>query len=314
MYRRLVDEPLPAPRAPIDIDILTGFLNSLESYSQDLVQHLRSGQTLCHYTSLDGAIGIVSGGDLWLTNSRYSNDDEELNYGHRLVDAVLDELEHEAATNASRLEWLHRLRLAVAAARGDQVYVCCFCEKDNLLSQWRGYAENGGGVSVEFDPNGFAAIAGPDCSHGLMRLWKVFYDLAQQRKIVRDCVDYPWWPSTNDDDRIRFVVDALQFFMPTFKNGDFREEQERRLIFTPYPGALPKPKFRTRRGLLVPYFSLQELSQPLGGGPAFKLPIKGLLIGPGLHRALNVESAKMMLAKHDYPDVVVKASTTPYRG
>jgi hypothetical protein len=113
---------------------------------------------------------------------------------------------------------------------------------------------------------------------------------------------------------IRFVVDALQFFMPTFKNGDFREEQERRLIFTPYPGALPKPKFRTRRGLLVPYFSLQELSQPVGGEPAFKLPIKGVLIGPGLHRALNVESAKMMLAKHEYPDVVVKASTTPYRG
>ena len=309
-----MDETTPARRPPIDIGTLTQFLNSLESYSQDLVQHLRSGQTLCHYTSLEGAIGIIGGGDLWLTNSRYSNDDEELNYGNRLVDTVLDELEGETTANAPRLDWLRRLRSQLRDVRGDQVYVCCFCEKDNLLSQWRGYADNGGGVSIEFDPIGFTAVAGPDCAYGLMRLWKVFYEREQQRKIIRDCVDYPYWPVAGEDDRIRFVVDALQFFMPTFKNGDFREEQERRLIFTPYPATSPKPKFRTRRSLLVPYFSLRELSNPAGYVSGFKLPIKGVLIGPGLHRALNVESTRMLLAKHDYLDVPVQASTTPYRG
>jgi hypothetical protein len=307
-------DPLPAPRPPIDIAVLTQFLNTLESFSQDLVQHLRSGQKLCHYTSLEGAIGITSGGDLWLTNSRYSNDDEELNYGHRLVDAVFDELQTEASGNAPRLDWLRRLRSHLRVVRGDQVYVCCFCEKDNLLSQWRGYAENGGGVSVEFDPNGFTAFTGPDCPHGLMRLWKVFYEREQQRKIIRDCIDYPYWPPTGEDDRIRFIVDALQFFMPTFKNGDFREEQERRLIFTPYPTALPKPKFRTRQGLLVPYFSLRELSDTGGLGSGFKLPITRVMVGPSLYRALNVESTKMMLTKYDYVDVPVLASTTPYRG
>jgi Protein of unknown function (DUF2971) len=309
-----VNDQAQESRPPIEIGVLTQFLNSLESYSQDLVQHLRSGQKLCHYTSLEGAIGIISGGDLWLTNSRYSNDDEELNHGHRLVDAVLDELESGATTNASQLNWLRKLRVKVRAARGDQVYVCCFCEKDNLLSQWRGYAENGDGISVEFDPNGFTAVAGPDCVHGLMRLWKVFYDHNQQRKIIRDCVDYPSWPASDEDDRIRYVVDALQFFMPTFKNSDFREEEERRLIFTPYPTALPKPKFRKRRGLLVPYFSLRELSDPAGIGLSFRLSIKGVLIGPGAHRALNVESTRLMLAKQGYLDVPVQASTTPYRG
>jgi hypothetical protein len=146
-----------------------------------------------------------------------------------------------------------------------------------------------------------------------MRLWKVFYDREQQRKIIRDSIDYPYWPVSNEDERIRFVVDALQFFMPTFKNGDFREEQERRLIFTPCPTALPKPRFRTRRGLLVPYFSLQELSGSLGPSSVCNLPIKGVLIGPGPHRNLNVESCKMLLAKHAYLSVPVQASTTPYR-
>lgn len=309
-----MDEPAPAARQPIDIDVLTQFLDSLQSYSQDLIQHLHSGQKLCHYTSLEGAIGIISRGDLWLTNSRYSNDDEELNYGHRLVDTVLDTLEDEAKENVARLDWLRRLRAQLRVTRDDHVYICCFCQKDNLLSQWRGYAENGGGISLEFDPIGFTAIAGPDCPHGLMRLWKVFYKQEQQEKIIRDCIEYPFWPPGTDNDRIRFIADALQFFMPTFKNGDFSEEQERRLIFSPHSQALPKPRFRTRRGLLVPYFSLRELAEAGAAGPGFKLPIKEVMIGPSPHRALNVESAKMMLAKHEYLDVPVQACTTPYRG
>jgi hypothetical protein len=303
-----------ASNKPIDIGALTQFLNNLQSYSTDLVQHLRSGQTLCHYTSLEGALGIIDGGDLWLTNTRFSNDDEEMNYGHRLVDTVLDELEGTASADTARLDFLRRVRMQMKTSRNDQVYICCFCETDNLLSQWRGYADNGGGVSIEFDANGFGAVSGPDSQHGLMRLWKVFYDRKQQRKIIGDCIDYPW-PVAGYTERLRFVVDALQFFMPTFKNQDFQEERERRLIFTPNQTGVPKLKFRTKRGLLVPYFSLRELAQPPGGpDPAFKLPIKGLLIGPGPHRALNVESAKMALATHNYLDVPVRASTTPFRG
>src|SRR6516164_4703078 len=105
-----MDQPSPAPRPPIDIAILTQFLNYLTSYSRDLVQHLEDpAQKLCHYTNLESAIGILGGGDLWLTNSRYSNDDEELNYGHRLVDAVIDELEHDSSADTSRVDWLRTL-------------------------------------------------------------------------------------------------------------------------------------------------------------------------------------------------------------
>jgi hypothetical protein len=75
-----------------------------------LRRYFRGNLKICHYTSLEGAIGIISTGDLWLTNSRYSNDDEELKHGHRLVDAVREELENEARRNAPRLEWLRKMR------------------------------------------------------------------------------------------------------------------------------------------------------------------------------------------------------------
>jgi hypothetical protein len=306
-----ISSAVPPAREPIDIGVLTGFLNSLESYSQELVQHLRSGQKLCHYTTLGGAIGIIESGDLWLTNSRYSNDDEELRYGQELVEEVIGELEAASTKARARLDWLKRLREAIVVAKSDQIYICCFCERDNLLSQWRGYADNGGGLSFEFDPVGFTDITGRDCPHGLMRLWKVFYDRDQQRQILKKCIDYPYWPSQTDGDRIRFVVDALQFFMPTFKNADFREEQERRLIFTPYPAMAVLPRFRTRGGLLVPYFSLRDVAGP--GATDFHLPISSVLVGPSLHRTLNVESTRLLLQKHQYQAVPVDASTTPYR-
>jgi hypothetical protein len=302
-----MDDPVPTPRRTIDIQVLTQFLNSLQSYSTDLVQRLEAGQNLFHYTSLEGAIGIIGGGDLWLTNSRFSTDDEELNLGYRVVEEILDEMDKGA--DPSRHAWLRQLREKISETRVDHVYFCCFCETDNLLSQWRGYAENGGGVSIEFDPAGFGAIAGDDSAHGLMRLWRVFYNGEQQREIVRKCVNYPYWPTPNETDRISYIVDALQFFMPTFKNSDFSAENERRLIFTPFPAAAVKPSFRNRRSLLVPYVKLSQLTSQ-----TFKLPIKGILIGPSPYSALNVESTRVMLETHDYAGVQVRASTTPYRG
>jgi hypothetical protein len=298
--------------SPIEIDVLTNFLNELGSLSQDLVQHLKSGQKLCHYTSLEGALGIIGGHDVWLTNSRYSNDDEELSYGHRLVDEVLGEMTERTSGTIHQQPWLNRLMQRAAEARNDHVYICCFCEHANLLSQWRGYADNGGGVCIEFDPEGFTEFTGHDSQFGLMRLWRVFYDLTQQQEIVRKCIEYHWPGS--EDERIDYIVGALQFFIPTFKNRDFREEQERRLIFTPIRQAPVQPKFRTRNGLLVPYFGLKDLYQAALHGSAFRLPIKDVLIGPGKHRDLNMQSMELMLAANNYSDVSVTASSTPFRG
>jgi hypothetical protein len=309
-----MDDDAAGPRRPISLPILTKFLDSLQSYSQDLVQHLQSGAALCHYTTLEGLYGIIVSGDLWLTNSRYCNDNEELKYGNRVVEAVLTELQGEAESNEPQLDWLQNLRAEFRAAREDEAYICCFCEKQNLLSQWRGYADDGGGVGIEFDAEGFRNFAGPDSPFGLMRLWKVFYSKTQQRDIVRKAIEYPYWPTPSPQDRIYWIVDALKFFVPTFKNEGFHEEQERRLIFTPGAGIATKQKFRTRRGLLVPYFSLRELFEVAGFAGGVKLPILNILVGPSANKSLNVESIKMMLETNGYYGVGVKASPIPFRG
>jgi hypothetical protein len=305
---------MPITAAAMDYSVLTGFLNSLESYSQDLVQELRGGVKLCHYTTLEGALGIIQSGDLWLSHLRFSNDDEEFLYGLRLVHEELEALAGAAAADAQRVALIRAVQALVDQQRDQPIYICCFCEHDNLLSQWRGYADNGGGVSIEFDAQGFRAFSGEDSPFGLTRLWRVVYKDASQRNVVRKALDYPYWPPQAKADPARYIADALSFFLPTFKNADFIDEKERRLIFTPAPVNAPTPQFRVRGGLLVPYLRMRDMAGLPPAAPPRPLPIARVLVGPGRHRAANRESLRMALDVHGYGAVPVDVSSTPYRG
>src|ERR1700722_13933656 len=97
------------PRGPIDLDALRPFLGSIGStVGPELI--LSPGKDLFHYTDLSGLLGMLQQGDLWLTHSRYSNDEEEMAHGQRVVsDAIADELK-QAAADVPRTQYLEELR------------------------------------------------------------------------------------------------------------------------------------------------------------------------------------------------------------
>ena len=301
-------------RPDVDIGSLTAFLDSLQSYSVDLVLNLQHGQSLYYYTDLGGLLGIVQHHDLWLTHSRYSNDDEEMTHGHKVVANVIRAELAKADASAERIAYLKRLAELVEKPMPEGVYICCFCNKDNLLSQWRGYGANGTGVSLEFDPLSFSSMTGSECQHGLLRFWKVFYKPETQTRIITAAINFIPDQNIGQPSEVlaRKAADAIQFFIPTFKNADFSEEEEWRLIFTPQPACPVKPRFRVARNMLVPYYLLKDLSPHIP--PSQALLVRGVLIGPSVQKMLNVESVRMILAQTGYTTVPVKASETPYRG
>src|ERR1035441_5806539 len=135
---------------------LGGFLNSIGTFSEDLILWFNVEQQLYHYTNLEGLGGIIANSDLWLTNARYCNDEEELIHGVRLTQSIVQEQAQSA--DAKRREYLDELVRLLEDPQLDPVYICCFCETDNLLSQWRAYAANATGVSMAFEPAGFSYI------------------------------------------------------------------------------------------------------------------------------------------------------------
>ena len=296
----------------VDIPALSSFLESIGSHHVDLIyapqSTLRSGTlSLYHYTDLSGLVGIVERHDLWVSHSRYSNDDEEMTHGLSVVHGAM-----KRATAGGKHDGVYLQTLTTLTEEPEGVYICCFCEKDNLLSQWRGYGANGAGVSLQFAPKEFADVAGPDNPHGLLRFWKVFYKLETQNDIIDQAIVH-YTPAMNPGQSVaglaRKAADAIRFFIPTFKNADFQEESEWRLIFTPSPNTTIMPRFRVSRNMLVPFYSLREL---IGTGLP-QLPIRNVLVGPGVQKRLNVESTKALLVKCGYSAVPVTASETLYR-
>ncbi|UWZ84556.1 DUF2971 domain-containing protein [Occallatibacter riparius] len=294
---------------------LKGFLESIGSFSEDLILWFNVGQKLYHYTNLEGLLGILSKNDLWLTHAQYCNDEQELTHGLQLTRKVIEEQAQGA--DPKRKSYLEELLSLLTEPKLDPVYVCCFCERDDLLSQWRAYAANATGVSIEFEPANFSYITGPDCppTVGLMRFWKVFYSPETQQKIIRSAINYyPFFDqAAAPSDWAKWTAEAIRFFIPTFKNKDFVGEEEWRLIFTPASGGPVKPSYRVRGGMLVPYYSLIELCRQLGL-PDQKLPLASVRIGPSPNKRLNAASVRMMLDRHGYESARVELSDTPYRG
>ena len=290
---------------------LKPFLIAVGSFQPDLIFGVT--ERLFHYTDLGGFQGIISGHDLWLTHLRYSNDEEELLHGHRVVSAVVTD-EINSSTTPEARTFLEAVKQKLT--QQVDVYICCFCLEDNLLSQWRAYGANGTGVSIGIDPTEFASLTGPDSPPGgLLRVWKVFYEEKRQKNIIKTLLregQSPTQPGTPQE-RAEKTAAAIQFFLPTFKNEHFAGEQECRMIFTPQAGFQLSPKFRVGRSMLVPYFSLKDLrgllTQQLN-----ELPIRSVLLGPSGNKLLNKGSAEMMLRAYNYATVSVDCSAIPFRG
>jgi hypothetical protein len=306
-----------AERQQLDLDALRSFLSSVgTSVGSELI--VSPSRRLFHYTDLSALVGIIQQDDIWLTHARYSNDEEEMTLGQRVAFEVVSQALSEAIDDRRRAH-LERVKALIDAPTVKAVYIWCFCAKDNLLSQWRGYGANGTGVSVEIDSEGFGPLAGVDCPNGVVRLFPVLYDRATQSRCVRSALDFDFarTPGESDTMLAQRAADAIQFFIPTFKNADFAEETEWRLIFTPNPGFPVPPRFRASRNLLVPYFPLAEAAgtgPPPQTGGSRRIRIVGVTVGQGVNKAVNVESVTMLLEQAGYRDLPVRASQTPFRG
>ena len=300
----------------VDLERLRAFLESIKSLTDDFIFGPNDGKPLYHYTDLGALQNIVTNGDMWLTNSRYSNDEEEITHGYRVANEAIEQAKAQQVADPLWPQYLAEVGRLVAKPTDEGVYICCFCKFDNLLSQWRGYAANGNGVSIEFNPAGFKPIVGAGSPHkGLMRLWKVFYDEGQQRGIATSALRFAFdhTPADTVEVRAQRAADAITFFIPTFKHNDFKDEEEWRLIFTPPPDCIVKPRFRVARNMLVPYYTLKDLAPPPPAGAPQKLPITGLRVGPSAQKVLNAASAQALIEAAEY-DFEVLISNTPWRG
>jgi hypothetical protein len=120
---------------------------------------------LYHYTSQAGLIGIVQNSELWATKVHYMNDSTEFSLALDLARDVITEgwgateILGDVNSLPPRAKVAKQIWYAIDRITKVNIFVACFCEQSDLLSQWRGYSHGSYGYSVGFNAGKLALRA-----------------------------------------------------------------------------------------------------------------------------------------------------------
>jgi len=304
--------------------------NDLDSLKQELsslrLKHFNTDTPpkLFHYTDARGVLGILGSQQLWATHALYLNDTTEICHTQGLVEEIyLSLIDQAKPDDKAKLDFnnplwiyrdfLHRLSYQTARVKPNpDFFVACFCEKDDLLSQWRGYGNRGFGYAIGFDTK---RLSYPN---NTFELRKVIYSVEEQKQIINEILEaviasLKRMTNTMNVDSADSIAEAhahifeeeITKYATFFKHPTFHEENEWRLIYLPIENAYSN-QMKYRGGCLgiIPYV---EVDLPNG-----KNNIASIRIGPTVQPEL-AKKALEMLAGIKYPNLDISSSAIPLR-
>ncbi|MEH6660819.1 MAG: DUF2971 domain-containing protein [Parasphingorhabdus sp.] len=189
------------------------------------------GCTLYHYCSSSTLLSILEHGKLRFSDINMMNDPREWGYAYELFEraanALLEMVPDHAALEGLDAGFLDEVDAYLSPKQLiSHPVITCFSKEPDVLSQWRGYADDGRGWSIGF--NGKAIDAMP------VSLLEVVYDPDQQLTEVQNFLAamYIIWREKDGEFRDAVGRDAamLASFLHAYKHPSFREEQEIRAI------------------------------------------------------------------------------------
>jgi len=137
-----------------------------------------------HYCSLESFMSIIKNNTIRLTNISKSNDSSEICYCFDFFQNILKKaikdftrLHTSDEELKSYFNGININNLISRAIFNDSLiyYVACFSSEANLLSQWRGYADDGNGVAIGFYSTLFRTSSPSDTEK--LNYGKIVYDI-----------------------------------------------------------------------------------------------------------------------------------------
>lgn len=275
------------------------------------------GTTLYHYTALDTFLSIANSKVLRASNVHYLNDAKESELGLERLRQVTDDA-RSTAEGAERAfltffsDWL-TLKLLDEYS----VYILCFSEARDQLSQWRGYTPHGRGVCLGFST---AKLVSQMQAAG-WTFQNCRYQAANQLVWAKSIVERMLSevreaaPMEKGPSQVQFfsgvlsrTASELLQVAATIKHESFKEEREVRFISPMIENGASEVRFRVARTSLVPYIEF-----PLVANSAEHLGLDEVLIGPSPSQALTQAALAGFLQQQRIRVGVLGISGTPYR-
>ncbi|MFS7187876.1 DUF2971 domain-containing protein [Serratia proteamaculans] len=211
-----------------------------------------------HYCSPYTFLQIIEKKCLWLSSTKNMNDFSEEQWFLNIVDEVLKEHENELGGS-----WCDEVR-RVYEENFRPSYVTCFSKNNDLLSQWRAYAENGLGVAIGFDPDVLdldikktVEVNGVSTESVVDKFELHDVNYLQNKEIKENVIQAArQWRNTEgeyhfDEESGETLNDITAGFFGMncerlavmHKNPTFEEEDERRLIYRNYYSMCVEPEY-----------------------------------------------------------------------
>ena len=276
---------------------------------------------LFHYTDTAGLLGIIESQQLWATHRSYLNDATEINYTYDLVEKfqqiLLDQNEVSSFTDENSPMWKLRdllFRFSYRTLRlkpNPDIYISCFCENGDLLSQWRGYGANGSGHSIGFDGNQLKK------NFSKYKLSKVVYSEDDQIEIIQQVFK----ATINSFEKLtknmkvneagqlaethaKIFEKEMLYYATFFKHPTFSEENEWRLVIMQDEKCQSeKIDFRASQRGIIPFIKISSDTDR-------ELPISKIIIGPTEHKLFAKKAVEMATASK-YPKLGINNSKIP---
>jgi hypothetical protein len=255
-------------------------------------------ETLYHYTTLSGLLGIVDSAELRCSDIRYMNDSTELRHtldllGEQVTRRIVAGVDKPALLTTF-LDWL-----TYRVVSGPMLFCASFRGNGNLLSQWRGYSVHGKGVSLGFAPEHIL-----DCARRQnFEVGRCVYAPSQQEQMIDEIIDAVEALAEDSDAgdesvsqnkqwvrRFQTIEGDLLRIAAVLKHPAFEEEQEWRIVSPMISDAAAcKVQFREGNSMLIPWFPL-DLRDEQGS-----LAIEHAFLGPTSNIDLSMNSLALYL-------------------
>lgn len=202
-----------------------------------------------HYCSLESFLAIINNSTIRLTNISKSNDKDEIRYCFDAFEDTLRkscmEFSKKYIDNIELKNFFSEIDydgLVTRAVANESLiyYAACFSSEPDLLSQWRGYADDGKGVAIGFYSRNF--ILAKDLKN--IKYNKIEYDMKAVKEELHNyiieklkkahCKSNNNWDIAPYIDAINDIVSGMVYNAVFYKNPAFREENEWRLVFYPF--------------------------------------------------------------------------------
>jgi hypothetical protein len=275
--------------------------------------------------------GILNSDSIWASGAQHMNDWMEVVYGYDLMMGTLRKVVGaDDLPPRSQQVFAEVLRaMELPDSPFVDAYFAAFCEKGNLLSQWRAYAGTQG-FAVEVDPlvvDGELTLTTKAPARNL-RLAKVEYDPERQKRGFREVLDElieTIESQCGSSDQLlgtlsEFVRVVLSSWAATVKHPGFEEEQEWRVVFQPMITAEEKYHsteafvIRVEDYALVTHVELIPAKVlPSHGKNGPKLPIKSITCGPNVSMRSTMRALEILLRNNGYEGVKILKSEIPAR-